>query len=82
MFKKFGSEVAIFFRSELPLSGFDIDIRKRAAQNLTEMGIDLYPKTKFKRIEKSTNSFKLYVGDQCFSFTKILNALGRNSKYP
>lgn len=43
IFRGFGAEVTVAFRADLPLRGFDTDIRRRVAELFTARGIRLLP---------------------------------------
>lgn len=77
IFKKLGSDVSIFYRSNLPLKGFDFDIRKKIAKNFIELGINLHPNSEFHSVEHQDQSFKLQTNDKKEIFSEILNGLGR-----
>ena len=82
IFKKLGSDVSIFFRSDFPLRGFDLDIRKRISANFNELGIKLHPMSQIQAIEKHKDYFTLETNTVSENFSEILNGLGRtpNSK--
>jgi glutathione reductase (NADPH) len=77
IFKKLGSEVSVFFRSDFPLKGFDLDIRKKIAKNLAELGINLYPNSQIQGVEQQNGNFTLKTKGFKDEFSKILNGLGR-----
>ena len=77
IFKKLGSEVSVFFRSDFPLKGFDLDIRKKIARNLIELGINLYPNSQIQSVELQNDNFTLKTKGLKDKFSKILNGLGR-----
>ncbi len=78
VFKKLGSDVSVFFRSDLPLKGFDLDIRKKIATNFIELGIKLFPKSKIQGVEKVNEEFILETNGEKNNFSDVLNGLGRN----
>jgi glutathione reductase (NADPH) len=43
IFSAFGAEAHVFFRGELPLRGFDEEVRTIVAEQLTEKGVALHP---------------------------------------
>jgi glutathione reductase (NADPH) len=69
--------VSVFFRSELPLKGFDLDIRKKIASSFIDLGIKLYPQSKIQGIVKNNNAFTLQTNEITDNFSEILNGLGR-----
>ncbi len=78
IFKKLGSDVSIFYRSDFPLKGFDLDIRKKIANNFIELGINLYPNSHIQNIESQDDNFTLQTNGMKENFSDILNGLGRS----
>ncbi len=76
--KNLGVSVSVFFRSDLPLKGFDQDIRIKLSNILRESGINLHPNSKLKSVTKENNSYTLHFDNKKMKFEKILNALGRS----
>ena len=68
----------LFFWSDLPLKGFDQDIRIKLSNILRESGINLHPNSKLKSVTKENNSYTLHFDNKKMKFEKILNALGRS----
>ena len=78
MLARLGVEVHMFYRAELPLRGFDDDMRRRAAQALQQAGLTLHAGRVPKRIERSGEMFTLQFADgEPASFPFVLNATGR-----
>ena len=48
-----GIEVSLLFRADLPLKGFDNDIRVRLMNHMVNSGINVHPASKFHSIEKT-----------------------------
>jgi len=75
---RLGVEVSMFFRSRLPLRGFDEDLRTRTAAALTANGVHLHPGTAPTRIQRAGASFMLIAADERVrEFPFVLNATGR-----
>ena len=73
-----GIEVSLLFRADLPLKGFDRDIRVRLMKHMVDNGIKVHPRSKFHAIEKTSECAKVRLTDRTFQFDTILNALGRS----
>jgi glutathione reductase (NADPH) len=73
-----GVDVSVFYRGQLPLSGFDLSIQQKMAEALSLQGIQLFPNTEFKRIEQQGDLLALYTAGGVLSFDFILNATGRS----
>ncbi|KAK9088090.1 hypothetical protein Syun_030484 [Stephania yunnanensis] len=58
-----GASVDIFYRKELPLRGFDDEMREVVARNLEGRGIKLHPQTNLKELTKTADGIKV-VTDQ------------------
>ncbi|KAK8681219.1 hypothetical protein V6N13_053626 [Hibiscus sabdariffa] len=78
-----GSEVDLFFRRELPLRGFDDEMRAVVARNLEARGINLHPQTNLTELIKTDNGIKVITdhGEELLADV-VLFATGRlpNSK--
>ena len=73
-----GIEVSLLFRADLPLKGFDKDVRVRLMNHMVDSGIKVYPQSKFHSIEKTSGGIKVRLTDHTFHFDTVLNALGRS----
>ncbi|KAL6189630.1 hypothetical protein ACLB2K_041016 [Fragaria x ananassa] len=78
-----GASVDLFFRKELPLRGFDDEMRAVVARNLEARGIDLHPRTNLTELIKTEDGIKV-ITDHCEELIAdvVLFATGRapNSK--
>ncbi|KAK6914263.1 FAD/NAD(P)-binding domain [Dillenia turbinata] len=59
IWKGMGSIVDIFFRKELPLRGFDDEMRAVVARNLEARGINLHPRTNLTELTKVEDGIKV-----------------------
>ena len=74
-----GSRVTLAFRAELPLRGFDVDLRARLAASLTERGIELASGVDLSSLEQDVEGFRLLRADGSTLRAKAaLNATGRH----
>ncbi|KAG6787903.1 hypothetical protein POTOM_003950 [Populus tomentosa] len=55
-----GATVDLFFRKELPLRGFDDEMRAVVARNLEGRGINLHPRTNLTELTKTEEGIKIY----------------------
>jgi glutathione reductase (NADPH) len=53
IFQGFGSETTIAYRADLPLRGFDLEVRETVATNLASRGTIVMPNTNPKEIKKN-----------------------------
>ncbi|XP_045813201.1 glutathione reductase, cytosolic [Trifolium pratense] len=78
-----GSDVNLVFRRELPLRGFDDEMRAVVARNLEGRGINLHPRTNLKELIKTDDGIKVITdhGEELIA-DAVLFATGRapNSK--
>ena len=73
-----GSQVTLAYRGELPLRGFDLDLRKRLALALQARGITLASGVALKALERTASGFALHRADgSVLSAAAALNATGR-----
>jgi glutathione reductase (NADPH) len=56
-----GTRVSLIVRGELPLRGFDVDLRRACADALREQGIDLRQRTTVERIATGANGSRLHL---------------------
>lgn len=78
IFTRFGASVSLSYRSDLPLRGFDDDLRSRSAESLKEAGVALYPSVLPKRINKIDNIFRIDLSNgEKLDADTILTATGR-----
>ncbi|KAF5736654.1 glutathione reductase cytosolic [Tripterygium wilfordii] len=59
IWRGFGATVDLFFRRELPLRGFDAEMRAVVARNLEGRGINLHPQTNLTELIKTENGIKV-----------------------
>ncbi len=73
-----GIDVSLFFRADLPLKGFDTDIRRRLKDHMENNGLKIYAKSQLRSIEKKAEDIQVNLTDDVFHFDTVLNALGRS----
>ena len=79
IFRGFGSEVSLAYRADLPLRGFDEDIRRRLAEAMDGRGIGLRPGFEPVRIERRGSGFATIDGDgREIVADAVVGALGRH----
>ncbi|THU66653.1 hypothetical protein C4D60_Mb05t16420 [Musa balbisiana] len=73
-----GAEVDLFYRKELPLRGFDDEMRAVVARNLEGRGIRLHPGTNLSELQQSEDGIRVLTdhGDQ-ITTDVVLFATGR-----
>ncbi|XP_059632188.1 glutathione reductase, chloroplastic [Cornus florida] len=73
-----GATVDLFFRKELPLRGFDDEMRAVVARNLEARGINLHPRTTLTELVKTENGIKVVTdhGEELMA-DAVLFATGR-----
>jgi glutathione reductase (NADPH) len=78
IFRALGSEVVLAFRADVPLRGFDADLRKRAAAALRERGVDLQPGFRPQGLERRGDTLVCRSDDgRSVEAGVALNAYGR-----
>lgn len=78
MLARLGVRVALYYRSTLPLRGFDEMLRSAAASALQAAGVELHPGVVPQRIQKGGDEFILVLGEERVrGFPWVLNATGR-----
>ncbi len=79
MLARLGVQVALYYRSRLPLRGFDEMLRTGAAAALQAAGVELHPGVTPQRISRSGEEFILQLGEERVrAFPWVLNATGRH----
>jgi len=75
----FGSAVAMAYRADLPLRGFDADLRRRLATAMTDRGVALHPGFQPQRLERAGGDIICHGADgRQLRADLVLNALGRS----
>ena len=78
IFAGFGSEVSLAYRADLPLRGFDDDIRSRLATAMADRGVALRPGFSPVKLERTANGLRCTAKDgQVIEADVVLSALGR-----
>jgi glutathione reductase (NADPH) len=78
MFARLGAQVALYYRADLPLRGFDPMLRASAAAELQAAGVELHPGVLPRRVVPLAGGFALQLGDERQrEFDWVLNATGR-----
>ncbi|MBU0726101.1 MAG: glutathione-disulfide reductase [Alphaproteobacteria bacterium] len=78
IFNGLGSDVTLAIRRDLPLRGFDEDIRAGLAEELTKKGITIAPNTTITSIEKTADGFSLMTdSEEIIECDAVMYATGR-----
>ncbi|NJM32907.1 MAG: glutathione-disulfide reductase [Limnobacter sp.] len=75
--KGLGAEVSVFYRGDLPLRGFDHDIRTRLEAALRQQHIHLHPNSLIHGLSRQGQRFELDTEQGKHTFDFVLNATGR-----
>ncbi|CAM6097737.1 unnamed protein product [Calypogeia fissa] len=85
IFNGFGAEVHLFYRKDLPLTGFDKEMQGVVAGNLVSRGIHLHPLTNIVELKKVEGGRIMAISDKKEEFhaDAVMFATGRkpNSKW-
>ena len=79
IFRGFGSNVNLIYRSDLPLRGFDNEIRRCIEKELHNKGIKIHPKTKIKNVSKNSKLDIELDDGKILSSDELLVATGRKA---
>ena len=78
VFQALGAQVDVVFRGDLPLRGFDQDIREALPEALEAQGIRLHPNTKPARLDRQVDHLRLSLfGGGAIEADAVLFATGR-----
>ena len=78
VFQALGAQVDVVFRGDLPLRGFDQDIREALPEALEAQGIRLHPNTKPARLDRQGDHLRLSIlGGESLEADAVLFATGR-----
>ena len=77
IFNGFGAQVNLIYRSDLPLRGFDYEIRKNLENELTNKGINLFAKSKINKVFRKEKIIIDIENQNNIKADQILVATGR-----
>lgn len=79
IFNALGVEVTMIIRGDLPLKGFDEDVRTHVVEEMTRRGIRFVSQSRVERIEKTAHGLEahLHQSDVVIPCDQILYAIGR-----
>jgi len=77
IFSGFGSKVHLIYRADLPLKGFDSEIRKNLEIELQKKGINLYPNSKILSVKEKDKLIITLNDNNKITADQILAATGR-----
>ena len=76
---RLGSQVHLVYRGDLPLRGFDEDLRQRVAQALQAKGVQLHSGHAPQKLERDGDALVLHLeGGEQLRGAAVLNATGRS----
>ncbi|GBD42896.1 Glutathione amide reductase [bacterium HR40] len=78
IFRALGSRVRLVYRRELPLRGFDLELRKELASALEREGVDLLPGTRIERLERAGQRLRLVTSMGELEADLVVYATGRH----
>lgn len=79
IYRGFGSAVTLAYRADLPLRGFDANLRQRLSKAMTERGIEQHAGFLPVRLERAGDEFVCHGADgRQLCADLVLNALGRS----
>jgi len=78
IFNSFGSEVHLVYRADLPLRGFDDDVRRHMVEALQNRGIHIHAETTVESVVSEDGQLSVRLSDgQSLSCDQIMAATGR-----
>ena len=78
IFNGLGSRTHLIYRSNLPLRGFDQDVRKHISTALTDRGVILHPETTIDQITHENSAFQTHLSDgSSLIVNQVMAATGR-----
>ena len=78
IFNGLGAQTHLIYRSDLPLRGFDNDVRAHIARALTDRGIILHPETTIDQVTAENGGKQAYLSDGSrLAVDQIMAATGR-----
>jgi len=81
IFQGLGSQVTLVYRGDIPLRGFDMDIRLHFVKELEKQGVTLKPETVIQSIEKNNDGLIAHLSDgEDIKCDQAMAAIGRNAK--
>mmetsp|Transcript_33708 Transcript_33708/g.56613 ORF Transcript_33708/g.56613 Transcript_33708/m.56613 type:complete len:551 (-) Transcript_33708:486-2138(-) len=77
IFNQMGSEVHVVYRQDLPLRGFDTEVREFLAEQLKQKGIHMHPGTTPTAVEKTADGLQLVHSGGVIEAEQVMFATGR-----
>lgn len=78
IFAGLGAQVDLVYRADLPLRGFDEDIRAHMAEALPDRGINLISGHTIAEVQKAADGYKVILDDgRCLACDAVMAATGR-----
>lgn len=78
IFHGLGSEVSLILRGDLPLRGFEEDLRRHLAQEMAKTGMAIRAGTRVERIERAGDGFLLRTDRGPVEADRVIYATGRS----
>ena len=82
IFNGFGAKTHLVYRSDLPLRGFDADIRSEIATALEGRGVILHPETTISAIAGDNDEKQVSLSDGTVITDQVMAATGRSRIQP
>jgi glutathione reductase (NADPH) len=77
IFRALGSDVTLVLRGDMPLRGFEEDLRLHLTEEMQAHGLKIQPDTRIEQIEKTADGFDLCTNRGTIPCDRVIYATGR-----
>jgi glutathione reductase (NADPH) len=79
IFRALGAETTLILRGDLPLRGFEEELRRHLAEEMQAHGLKLQPDTRVQRIERAADGLVIHTDRGTFPCDRVIYATGRKA---
>ncbi|MEK0081859.1 glutathione-disulfide reductase [Benzoatithermus flavus] len=77
IFRALGADTTLVLRGDLPLRGFEEDLRRHLTDEMRAHGLKIQPDTRVERIERTSDGFALHTNRGVIACDRVIYATGR-----
>jgi glutathione reductase (NADPH) len=78
IFRGLGADTTLIFRAELPLRGFEEDLRRHLSEEMAAHGLNIWADTRVERIAPAGGGYVLHTSRGALEVDRVIYATGRS----